>query len=172
MPLETPCRAPACPPRPACAAKAEPRRVLGLSPDLWRRSCITAWVIASLFCCARPLVQEHASTVYPIFARAARNWQAAADLYPMTAEPYRYSPGVAGLFTPFAVLPDAVGGCLWRVFSTLALLAAMTWFLRTCLPARWGPPLGALFFLIVLPSAVRKNITGQNNPLLPSLLPA
>src|SRR5688500_6517671 len=47
------------------------------------------------------------SSVYPIFARAARDWLAGADLYAHAADPYRYSPLVAVLLVPFGLLPDA-----------------------------------------------------------------
>src|SRR5206468_1092415 len=145
-------------------------RFLGLSAKTWRQGCTAAWAITVAVCCARPLLSDRGSSVYPIFATAARSWVAAADLYLPTDELYRYSPGIAALFVPLAQLPDSVGGCLWRVVNVAALLAALHWFMRACLPGRLRPPWAAVYVLLVLPLSVSNIHNGQSNPLLCGLL--
>src|SRR5688500_12058508 len=55
--------------------------------------------------------------VYPIFANAGRGWCQGLDLYEKQPplDQFFYAPGVAVFFGPWTVLPDRVGGVLWRL---------------------------------------------------------
>ena len=65
---------------------------------------------------------------FAVFHRAGARFLAGADLYgPVGADfPYRYAPGVAAFFAPFALLPFAVAKAAWAACSaTMAFAAAL-----------------------------------------------
>src|SRR5438046_2044679 len=98
----------------------------------WERTAIAVWTAVLLVICARAFFWPANRTVYPIFSGSAQLWWSSADLYepnrPTTVQGgYRYSPAFAILLTPFAVFPDTLGGVLWRLVSTAALIAALAW---------------------------------------------
>jgi hypothetical protein len=149
-----------------------------MPPDLFRRLHDLGRLeklVAGLWCAAILAVSVRAAvlpahSVYPIFSGAARNWVAGADLYRPVGEPYRYSPLVTALFVPFALLPDAVGGVLWRGLSAAAFLGALGWWSAAALPGGLARPRRAWLFLLVLPLAVGNLHNGQSNTLVIALL--
>ena len=60
----------------------------------WEQVAVAVWLTILLVVCLRCLVSSQSSTVYPIFAQAARNWLDGTDLYSPGHDPYRYSPFV------------------------------------------------------------------------------
>jgi hypothetical protein len=85
---------------------------------------------------------------------------------------YRYSPLVSVLFVPFSLLPDGLGGALWRLVSYVCFFGAFAWFQRKVL--RPGDQLGdkgyaALWFLL-LPLSLGSMNNGQANVLLMAML--
>src|SRR6266702_1153946 len=113
---------------------------LDLPRSKWRElSLVTkctslVWSLAVCIPLARAVLAPHSSTVYVIFADAARNWSTGQDLYQFSPEPYRYSPFVAILFEPFRWLPDALGGFMWRLTGAALLLVSLRWFCNKVLP--------------------------------------
>jgi hypothetical protein len=133
------------------------------------RLTLGLWCAALLAVCVRAaLIPRH--NVYPIFAEAARAWMAGADLYRPVAEPYRYSPLVATLFEPFGLLPDALGGVLWRGLNAGAFVGALAWWCAAALPRDLTRGQRAGLFLLVLPLAVGNLNNGQSNTLVIALL--
>lgn len=144
-----------------------PARRAGI-PSL-ERLVIGLWCAAVLAVSVRSaLLPQH--SVYPIFARAAHDWLAGADLYRPAGEPYRYSPFVTTLFVPFGLLPDAVGGVLWRWLSAAAYLGALAWWCAAALPRVLSRAQRAWLFLLVLPLSVGNLNNGQSNALVIALL--
>jgi hypothetical protein len=143
----------------------DPPRRLGrlekLVPVLWTAAVLAVSVRAAL-------APRH--SVYPIFADAARNWLAGADLYRPTAEPYRYSPLVTTLFVPLGLLPDRVGGVLWRCLNAGAFLGALAWWAAAALTRAPDRAERAWLFLLVLPLALGNLNNGQSNTLVIALL--
>jgi hypothetical protein len=133
------------------------------------RCVAVAWVVALLILCGRPLVQPDKRTVYPIYAEAGRSWLNSADLYrPTGRDAYRYSPAVAVLFAPLGLLPDSIGGLLWRVLSGgVFLLAFQTWHRRV---AQGTPARTAVLFALLLPLVLGALHNGQSNLLVIGLL--
>jgi hypothetical protein len=107
--------------------------------------------------------------VYPIFSGAARNWLAGADLYRPSPDPYRYSPLVTALFVPLGLLPDRLGGVLWRALSAGAYLGALAWW-AAALPRPLTRPERAWLFLLVLPLSLGNLNNGQSNTLILALM--
>lgn len=130
---------------------------------------VALWCAAVLAVSVRAAVLP-AHSVYPIFSGAARNWLAGADLYRPVGEPYRYSPLVTTLFVALGLLPDAMGGVLWRGLSAGAFLGALGWWCATALPRDLTRTGRAWLFLLVLPLAVGNLHNGQSNTLVIALL--
>jgi hypothetical protein len=134
------------------------------------------WGAILLVICGRVLLSPRANSVYPIFAHAGRAWLAGEALYsdarPEGLDVYRYSPAVAALFAPLSLLPDAVGGCLWRLLNAGALLAGFAWWCVAVLPGWRSLSRGqrSMLWLLLVPLAVGSLNNGQSNPLVIGLL--
>jgi hypothetical protein len=135
-----------------------------------RRAAVAVWTALLLVLCIRGLHNPRRNSVYPIFAGAARNFLAGADLYRVADGPYRYSPMVATLFVPFSLWPDSVGGVLWRLLNASIYLAALAWFCRSVLPVSLTSSQHALLFLLIVPLSVGSLNNAQSNPLVLGLL--
>ncbi len=137
-------------------------------PDRREQTALLLWGLALLVVSLRSALFPHAHSVYPIFATAARDWLAGADLYAGHHDPYRYSPLIAVLFVPFGLLPDGLGGVLWRCLSALVLVAALGWWCRDVLPSARGRR--GWLLLLVLPLTVGNLYNGQSNVLVLGLM--
>jgi hypothetical protein len=119
------------------------------------------------------LLAPHTKSVYPIFAAAARCWVAGGDCYGELApglDRFRYSPAVAALLVPFSVLPDSLGGALWRLLNAGVYLGALAWWVRVVLPPSLTAGQRAALFLLVVPLSVGSLNNGQSNALVIGLL--
>src|SRR5262249_41671637 len=84
----------------------------------WHWLAVVAWMVSILAICVRAAIWPYPHSVYPIFALASQNWRAGVDVYgPTPYDVYRYSPLVAAAFVPLGLLPDSVGGVLWRLLT-------------------------------------------------------
>lgn len=134
----------------------------------WELAAIALWSAVLLFVCVRVFVAPANRTVYPIFTGSAQLWWNGDDLYepfrPMTVQDgYRYSPTFAILFTPLALIPDSIGGVIWRVFSTAAFLQALAWMAVRVLPWQVDRKQFAWLALLCLPLSVQSVNNGQAN---------
>jgi hypothetical protein len=137
--------------------------------NAWERLALAVWLVALLVICGRVLVAQRGHSVYPIYATAARNWLAGADLY-NPAQGYRYSPTAAVLLTPFSALPDALGEIVWRLLTTGIYLVALAWWAVAVLPGRLSRTQRAVLFLLVVPLSIGNLNNGQSNLLVIGLL--
>jgi hypothetical protein len=135
----------------------------------WERLAVGLWSAALVAVSALALLSQRHS-LCPIFTGAARHWLTGADLYQPCAEAYRYSPLVAVLFVPLSLLPDPLGGLLWRWLSAAIFVGALAWWCRAVLPRPLTRGQMALLFLLVLPLSVGNLYNGQSNTLLIGLL--
>jgi hypothetical protein len=135
----------------------------------WEQAAVAVWLLLLLGIMLRGFAKPHSNTVYPIFAEAARHWLVGEDLYRPVGDPYRYSPLVAILLTPFTLLPDALGGVVWRLLNVCVYLGALVWWGRAVLPPlsrrQW-----ALLFLLIVPLSVGSLNNAQSNALVLGLL--
>jgi hypothetical protein len=136
----------------------------------WQRLAIFVWATILVVLCIRGLLSSRRNSVYPIFATAARDFWAGANLYRSAEAPYRYSPLVAALFVPFSLWPDPIGGVLWRLLNAAVYLAALGWWCRTVLPRSLTASQKALLYLLIIPLSVGSLNNAQSNPLVLGLL--
>src|SRR5262249_28849320 len=140
----------------------------------WHRLALALWAAVVVGICVRVLLVPRASSVYPIFASAGRGWLHGEALYPGPEglDTFRYSPPGAGLFAPLGLLPDALGGCLWRLLNAAVYLAAFAWWRRAALPGGETLRRGTLaaLWLLLLPLSVGNLNNGQSNLLVTGLL--
>jgi alpha-1,2-mannosyltransferase len=134
----------------------------------WEKAAVVIWSAILLFVCVRVFISPESKTVYPIFSASGRFWWTSADLY----EPrrptdelcsYRYSPTFAILVTPFAWLPDELGGVAWRLFNMGAFFGSLAWLLRTVLQPKQTPDLLAWLLVLTIPLALQSVNNGQAN---------
>jgi hypothetical protein len=142
----------------------------------WRRLALFLWILVLVVICLRCALSSTSHSLYPTFANAARNWRMQSDLYAPAApkasglDCYRYSPLIAAALTPLCLLPDSLGGILWRLVNAGVLVAALAWWCGTGLPRPLSRAQAGVLFLLVLPFAVGSLNNGQANPLLLGLL--
>ncbi|HZY90238.1 MAG TPA: glycosyltransferase family 87 protein [Gemmataceae bacterium] len=146
----------------------------GWARDHWVRWAATAWLVIVTAVCARAVMQPRVRSLYPTWAAAGGDWLARAPLYRTTWEQhldqFRYSPLVAALFAPFHLLPEWLGGAVWRLLNAVALLGGFAWWLRAVSPRpltarRWGA-----LFLLIAPLSLSSLNNGQPNLLIAGLL--
>jgi hypothetical protein len=118
------------------------------------------------------LLRPHRGTVYPIYAEAGRHWLNGAALYQPTdgLDEYRYSPLAAACLVPFAVLPDGLGGLLWRLAGAAAFCGGLAWWGRAVLPPSLTTRGWALLFLLPAPLTFGNIHNGQANVLILGML--
>jgi hypothetical protein len=138
--------------------------------DPWVRAAITVWIVILVSILIRLVVLPTHAGVYPIFANAARNWLAGQGVYNGAGEPYRYSPFITICFIPFSLLPDFVGGIVWRALNAAVFLGALAWWCRSVLPVSLTARQVAWFFLLIVPMSVGSLNNGQSNALILGLL--
>lgn len=137
------------------------------------RCAILIWTVALLVILGRSLLTTRGQGVYPIFAQAARHWCEGTDLYgaqPNNLDVFRYSPAVAAFFVPLSLLPDRVGGAIWRLVNAAVFLAALAWWAQTALPRPLTRTQRAALFLLVIPLSLGSLNNGQSNALILGLL--
>jgi hypothetical protein len=146
----------------------------GWARDRWARGAVVVWLVIVAAVCARAVLQPRVHSLYPTWAAAGGDWLAAVPLYRNTwdqhLDQFRYSPLAAALFAPFHLLPEQVGGALWRLLNAAALLGGFAWWLRAVSPApltarQWG-----LLFLLLAPLSLSSLNNGQPNLLIAGLL--
>jgi len=135
---------------------------------LWRLA-FGLWFVAVAVIVVHVWLKPASNTVYKDFRAGGTRWLAGENLYPKVDE-YIYSPFAAAFFAPFTLLPDRVGGNLWRLLCLAAYAGAFAAWLRQ---AR-GVPVesAALAWIFLLPLSVGDFFNGQANPLVIGLLMA
>jgi hypothetical protein len=143
------------------------------SPQLAFRCMLTAWVVLALLMCLRTALWPTRNSVYPIFSDAGRGWLAGTDLYDqhfwqLQIDEFRYSPLVAASFVPVSLLPDAVGGVLWRLANMGIFFAGMVAFCRVVYPGgtRIGLVGATCMGWLLIPLGLPSFNNGQANPVV------
>jgi hypothetical protein len=118
----------------------------------------------------RVFVSARANSVYPIFSDAGRKWLHGDALYGRPSgdlDLFRYCPVVAAGFAPLSLLPDAIGGIIWRWLNAAVFVAAIVCWCRT-----WGRSESErlAIFLLVVPLAIGGLNNGQCNALVAGFL--
>ena len=142
------------------------------------KRCISPWLIVNSLWLAlvvgvliRSLLKPGSGTVFPIFHTAGARWLHRENLYSGGTD-YLYSPLVAALFSPLALMPFWLANIVWRLGVVAAYLAAVRAWLRNDgggtarIPARNHP----LVFLILLPLSIGSITNAQATPLVVALV--
>src|SRR5262245_8529846 len=98
------------------------------------RWVIVIWLAILCAISVRVLVSARANSVYPIFSDAGRKWLHGDALYGRPTgdlDLFRYCPVVAAGFAPLSLLPDAVGGVIWRWLNAAVFAGALAVWSRT-----------------------------------------
>jgi hypothetical protein len=135
----------------------------------------TAWMVVATLWTAliigvliRSLLKPASGTVFPIFHTAGGRWLHGENLYSGGTD-YLYSPLVAALFSPLALLPLWLANIVWRLTVAGSYLAAVRAWLRdgtSRIPAKHH----ASVFLILLPLSIGSINNAQSNPLVIALV--
>ncbi len=129
------------------------------------------WIALVLGVLIRSLLKPTSGTVFPIFHTAGARWLLGENLYSGGTD-YLYSPLVAALFSPLALMPFWLANIVWRLGVVAAYLAAVRAWLRNenggtaRIPAKNHP----LVFLILLPLSIGSINNAQANPLVVALV--
>ena len=149
---------------PLPSAPSSRRAVLAL------RCMIGAWIAVAVVTCVTAACWPKWHSVYPIFSDAGHGWLAGTDLYDnhfwrLQIDEYRYSPFVAALFVPLSLLPDNVGGVLWRLVNLAILAAGVIAYCRTVFPSRAQLGLDGMTCIgwLLMPLALSSLNNGQAN---------
>lgn len=142
----------------------------------WLLTAAFVWGVLLLAVCLRSGWQPYRQTTYPIWEATGRAWLQGQDLYGELKDGqeqflyYRYSPLIAALFTPCAMLPLWLGGVLWRLLSAVALLLATDWWLRQGCPWQTTPTQRGVIYLLMAPLALGSLNNAQANIALLALM--
>jgi Glycosyltransferase family 87 len=144
---------------------------------------IWVWLAVAVICCVRAYLSPPTRhSVYPNYSVAGRSWVQGKDTYGIQRDEkgaairhmsaYRYSPLVSALLVPFGLLPDDLGGVLWRLVNYICFLGAFAWFVREALPdaESWGEMGVAALWILLVPLSVSSMNNGQANVLLMALI--
>ena len=124
-------------------------------PDKWWRWAWTVWIILAVLAVGRAGLRHlpRHQGCYVVFADGGRHWLHGEDLYdsanPDSLTVFRYSPLVAVVLTPLALMPDVLGDACMRTVGLLVLLPALLWWSRTALPASLTREQRSIFFLLI-----------------------
>lgn len=129
---------------------------------------ITLWAALIIGVLIRSLLKPGSGTVFPIFHTAGARWLHGENLYSGGTD-YLYSPLVAALFAPLALMPYWLANIVWRLGVVAAYLAAVRTWLR-CGTARIPGKNHPLVFLILLPLSIGSINNAQANPLVVALV--
>jgi hypothetical protein len=153
--------------------RLDPLRGWWLARSRFERVVAILWCVATIACCGRALIWPHCNSVYTNFSEAGRAWIAGGELYRTIAdEPFRYAPIVAALLAPFSLLPDELGGVLWRLCGLGVYLGGAAWWMRRVSDAALLPRQRAVVFALMLPLSIGALNNGQSNLLLAGLVMA
>jgi hypothetical protein len=143
--------------------------------DPWVVTAAEVWLLVVLVVCVRAVCWPHVHTLYPTYAAAGGDWLAGASTYyhgerPPYFDQYRYSPLVSALLVPFHLLPERLGGVLWRLLNAGVLLAGVGWWARSGVPLALSARHQAALFLLTVPLSLSSLGNGQPNALMIGLL--
>src|SRR5207237_6565223 len=132
--------------------RSDAKRLVSLALTLW----LTAMAVVGV----RAVIQPRRHSVYPVFIGAARDWLAGHQIYIKgrvldgSTDDFRYSPLTAVLLMPLTLVPDEIGGIIWRALNAAVLAWGMWWCCRAVFPLLLTGGQQSLLFLLVLPFAI------------------
>jgi hypothetical protein len=143
--------------------------------DPWLVLAAEVWLLVLLVVCVRAVFWPRVHSLYQTYAAAGGDWLAGTSLYyhdqrPPYLDQYRYSPLVSALLVPFHLLPERLGGVLWRLLNAGVFLAGLGWWARSAAPLVLTARHQAALFLLAVPLSLSSLGNGQPNALVVGLL--
>jgi Glycosyltransferase family 87 len=127
---------------------------------------LAAWTIAVSAITILVWLRPHSHTVYTIYVEAGRHWLQGLSAYAaQTPDVYRYGPVDTVLFAMFGLLPDAIGGILWRWLGVALMIGGFAYACRTFYP-HWSRTTATerqWLWLLILPLSIASLHNGQAN---------
>ncbi|HKW11657.1 MAG TPA: glycosyltransferase family 87 protein [Gemmatimonadaceae bacterium] len=124
---------------------------------------LVLWIAATLAASVRPVLRHEHN--FDIFRTASTHLAAAQDMYAESRpgmDRFKYTPGFAFLFAPFAILPFALGVLVWNALNA----ATLYWAIGRLLPS----PRATLARGIVLVEMFGSLQNAQSNALIAGLI--
>ncbi|MFK7779341.1 MAG: glycosyltransferase family 87 protein [Gimesia sp.] len=138
------------------------------SGAIWLKRALILWAILWIVVSVKSIVQPEKKSVFPCFANSSINWWADRSLYDNEFQKtgFRYSPTFALAFTPFAILPPALGGILWAALNIGFLVYALRLLIKEIFPGDWSKFQEACFLTLSLAGCTRAIWSAQSNSLI------
>src|SRR5215467_8859197 len=90
-------------------------------------AALSLWFLSIALVCVRVYRHPSSHSVFAAYRHAGAAWIAQANIYGIAGARFLYSPLVAALYSPFAIMPQNVAEVLWRLLLGVALPLAL-WF--------------------------------------------
>jgi len=146
----------------------------------WRRrsdrlvgwAAIAVWIVFLGVLGWKAATQPNERSTYPAFVGGAEAWLANDNIYQPKhrVTGFRYGPAFAVSMIPLAVIPQWLGSLLWSWLNVVALLIGAWLLADRVLPGLEKGKWRAVFFLLLLPAAVRTLWSAQSNALVFALV--
>ncbi len=127
------------------------------------------WALAIAGVLGRAMAAPQRNSVFGVFRDAGQSWLTGGDLYSHVGK-YLYSPLAAALFSPFAFLPESVGGALWRLITLGVYLSTFVLWLRHFGKNLISPERFPVAMLLLLPASLGNLNNGQASLLVIGLI--
>ena len=137
--------------------------------SFWNIMAWAVWIIALIVLVARPVLLSQRGTSFDTYSTAGSHWLHGENVYTQWMG-FVYSPLVATLFAPFALLPTPIANIFWRLINAAALLGGLAALLRSNVFANIKPQQSGVAFLLMLPLALGNIDISQANPLVAGLI--
>jgi glycosyl transferase family 87 len=122
---------------------------------------LSLWLVLVAVVCLRVYARPGLHSVFTTYRAAGEAWIQQAEIYARTARTFLYSPLVAALYSPFALISQNLSEVLWRLLLGLAVPLAL-WFNARNLFGFSERNLSRLF-LLILPLVLSSLNHGQAN---------
>ncbi len=129
------------------------------------------WVLTLVVICLHAGINPGTHSVFTNYRHAGARWVRGEYLYlyPYSKQ-FLYSPLAAAWFAPFALLPQALGGILWRLLSAFALILGARRSGRMAWPGTSGVRWTAWGLAALLPLSLSNLNNGQAGVLITAFL--
>src|SRR5260370_26645648 len=129
------------------------------------------WVLTLLVICLHAGINPGTHSVFIDYWQAGGRWMRGEYLYPHRHNyQFFYSPLAAAFFAAFALLPQALGGILWRLLSAFALILGARMTVCMSCPGASGVRWTAWGLAALLPLSLSNLHNGQAGVLITALL--
>jgi hypothetical protein len=161
-------------PRPLAAASGGGRQVAPIqfvSRNSLETVVLGCWVLTLVVICLRAGINPGTHSVFIDYWQAGVRWIRGEYLYPRHHNyQFFYSPLVAAFFAAFALLPQTLGGILWRLVSAIALILGARMSGRMVWPGTSGIRWTAWGLAALLPLSLSNLNNGQAGVLITAFL--